>query len=107
LDSGGLDAALVATADETHYDIVRACLDHRMPVLCEKPLTTSPHHSPDLVRAEQECGTKFVQVGFMRRQDVGYRQMKRTLASGHAGTPMLVQLATTTLRAHSISTLRS
>jgi myo-inositol 2-dehydrogenase / D-chiro-inositol 1-dehydrogenase len=91
LDSGGFDAALVATADGTHYDIVRACLDRRIPVMCEKPLTTSPQHSLNLVQAEQEHGSRLIQVGFMRRQDAGYRQMKRTLAGGHVGTPMLVQ----------------
>jgi myo-inositol 2-dehydrogenase / D-chiro-inositol 1-dehydrogenase len=91
LDSGLLDAAVVATADGTHYDIVRACLDRAIPVLCEKPLTTSPQHSLDLVRAEQEYGSRLVRVGFMRRQDAGYRQLKQTLASGRAGTPMLVQ----------------
>lgn len=91
LESGGLDAALVATADDTHSAIVRACLDRRIPVLCEKPLTTSPKHSLDLVQAEQKGGAKLVQVGFMRRQDVGYRQMKRTLSSGQVGTPILVQ----------------
>jgi len=91
LDSGAVDAALVATADATHYDIVRACLDRRIPVLCEKPLTTSPQRSLDLMQAEQKYGSRLVQVGFMRRRDAGYRQMKRTLAGGHAGTPMLVQ----------------
>ncbi len=91
VQSGEFDAALVATADATHYDIVRGCVDRRIPVLCEKPLTTSPQRSLDLVRAEQEYGNKLIQVGFMRRKDAGYRQMKRTLASGAAGTPMLVQ----------------
>jgi myo-inositol 2-dehydrogenase / D-chiro-inositol 1-dehydrogenase len=91
LDAGGFDAAVVATADATHYNIVRACVDRRIPVLCEKPLTQSPQHSLDLVRAEQTYGNRLVQVGFMRRQDAGYRQLKRTLSSGHAGAPMLVQ----------------
>jgi myo-inositol 2-dehydrogenase/D-chiro-inositol 1-dehydrogenase len=91
LNSGGFDAALVATADGTHYDVVRACIDRRIPVLCEKPLTTSPQHSLALVQAEQKYGSRLIQVGFMRRQDAGYRQMKRRLASGHAGSPMLVQ----------------
>ena len=89
--AGGFDAAVVATADATHYDIVRGCIDRRIPVLCEKPLTQSPQHSLDLVHAEQKYGGRLVQVGFMRRRDAGYRQMKRTLASGRAGSAMLVQ----------------
>jgi myo-inositol 2-dehydrogenase/D-chiro-inositol 1-dehydrogenase len=91
LDSREFDAAVVATADATHYDIVRACIDRTIPVLCEKPLTTSPQHSLSLVRAEQEYGSRLIQVGFMRRQDAGYRQMKRALAGSQAGSPMLVQ----------------
>jgi len=91
LDSGRVDAAVVATADETHYAVVRACIDRGIPVLCEKPLTTSPKNSLDLVQAEAKGGTRLVQVGFMRRHDAGYRQMKRTLAGGQVGPPMLVQ----------------
>ncbi|MBW0018872.1 MAG: Gfo/Idh/MocA family oxidoreductase [Mycobacterium sp.] len=89
LDSGVVDAAVVATADPTHYDLVRACLDRGIPVLCEKPLTTSPQHSLDLVRAEEDCGRRLVRVGFMRRHDASYRQMKRSF--GRAGAPMLVR----------------
>ena len=91
LEHGGFDAALVATADETHYEIVRACLDRAIPVLCEKPLTTSPQHALDLVRAEQRNGGRLIQVGFTRRYDADYRQLKRTLAGGQAGTAMLVR----------------
>lgn len=56
-----------------------------------KPLTQSPQHSLDLVHAEQKYSSRLVQVGFVRRRDAGYRQMKRTLASGRAGSAMLVQ----------------
>jgi myo-inositol 2-dehydrogenase / D-chiro-inositol 1-dehydrogenase len=90
LDSGLVDAAVVATSDDSHYAVVRACLDRKIPVLCEKPLTTSPEHSLDLVQAETKGGSRLVQVGFMRRHDAGYRQMKRTLAGGQVGPPMLV-----------------
>ncbi|WP_250852676.1 hypothetical protein [Streptomyces rhizosphaericus] len=37
---------------------------------------------PRIVEAERAHGRRFVQVGFMRRFDAGYRQLKEVLASG-------------------------
>ena len=35
-----VDAVLLATPGPTHEKQLLACLEHRKPVLCEKPLTT-------------------------------------------------------------------
>src|SRR5260370_36837882 len=38
LDAGGLDALIVASANDSHYPITMAALDAGLHVLCEKPL---------------------------------------------------------------------
>ena len=86
-----IDAALVATADATHYGIVRGCVERQIPVLCEKPITTSPQESLDLVRAEQKYGTRLVQVGFMRPAGRPLPANEAHPRRRFAGTPMLVQ----------------
>jgi myo-inositol 2-dehydrogenase / D-chiro-inositol 1-dehydrogenase len=85
-----VDAVVVATADQTHHEIVAACIARSLPVLCEKPLTTSADQSLHLVNAERETGRRLVQVGYMRRFDADYQHMYRTLQSRHVGEPVLI-----------------
>lgn len=85
-----IDAAVVATADDTHCDIVAACLARGIHVLCEKPLTTSAAKSAQLVEAEAAHGRRLVQVGYMRRYDDDYRAAYDALRSGRVGEPVLV-----------------
>jgi myo-inositol 2-dehydrogenase / D-chiro-inositol 1-dehydrogenase len=85
-----IDAAIVATADDTHYDIVRACIARGLPVLCEKPLTTTSQQSRQVVDAERATGHRLVQVGWMRRFDADYQTLHRSLRSEAAGEPVLI-----------------
>jgi myo-inositol 2-dehydrogenase/D-chiro-inositol 1-dehydrogenase len=83
-----VDAVLVASPDETHADLVIACLQARKPVLCEKPLAPSPEECLRVVAAEAALGQRLIQVGFMRRFDPAYMAMKDTLADGGMGEPL-------------------
>ena len=65
------------------------CLRLGKPVLCEKPLATSPEEALGIVEAEIEAGRKLVQVGFMRRYDPQHVDVKRVAASGAIGEPVL------------------
>jgi myo-inositol 2-dehydrogenase/D-chiro-inositol 1-dehydrogenase len=85
-----VDAVVVATADHTHHEIVHACIGRGLPVLCEKPLTTSADQSLQLVNAERTTGRRLVQVGYMRRFDRDYQNMHRTLQSGQVGELVLI-----------------
>ncbi|ASL18324.1 Gfo/Idh/MocA family protein [Mycobacterium intracellulare] len=85
-----VDAVVVATADDIHYEIVQACIKRGLPVLCEKPLTTTAQQSQHVVRAERDTGRRLVQVGYMRRFDAGYQRMHRTLQAGLIGEPVLI-----------------
>jgi myo-inositol 2-dehydrogenase/D-chiro-inositol 1-dehydrogenase len=90
VNNADIDAAVVATADDTHYGIVDACITRGIYVLCEKPLTTSAQQSLQLVEAERTKGRRLVQVGYMRRYDSGYRHIYDTLQSGRVGEPILI-----------------
>jgi myo-inositol 2-dehydrogenase / D-chiro-inositol 1-dehydrogenase len=90
LNDANVDAAVVATADDTHHGIVDACIARGIHVLCEKPLTTSAEQSLQLVEAECAKGRQVVQVGYMRRYDSDYRRAYETLRSGQIGEPILI-----------------
>jgi len=87
---GDIDAVVVATADDTHYEIVDACIARGIYVLCEKPLTTSAERSRQLVEAERAKGRRLVQVGYMRRYDDDYRRAYDAIRSGRVGAPILI-----------------
>ena len=80
-----VDAVLLATPGNTHFEQVSACLERGVPVLCEKPLTTDADSSYRLVQAEADLGRTLVQVGFMRRFDAEYAALRRLIAAGDLG----------------------
>lgn len=85
-----VDAVVVATADATHEHFVLACLAAGKPVLCEKPLAPGAAASARLVEAELRGGEPLVSVGFMRRFDPGYEELKAAVEAGVVGDPLLV-----------------
>ena len=88
--AGDVDAVLIASPGEFHREQVLACIEAGKPVLCEKPLAMNPSDAYDVVRAEAEAGTPLVSLGFMRRFDVGYGELKDALEAGELGTPLLL-----------------
>ncbi|TLS47739.1 Gfo/Idh/MocA family oxidoreductase [Streptomyces montanus] len=91
--SPDVDAVLVTSWGPTHAEHVLGAIAAGKPVFCEKPLATTAEDCLRIVEAERAHGRRLVQVGFMRRFDAGYRQMKQVLASGSIGTPLIVHCA--------------
>ena len=89
-----VDALVIATPGQFHQEQVLACIRRGIPVLCEKPLTMDAESSLAVVRAEDEyaarTGRRLVQVGFMRRFDPEYAQLRALIASGEIGEPLVV-----------------
>ncbi|AQT79438.1 inositol 2-dehydrogenase [Mycolicibacterium litorale] len=85
-----VDAVLLATPGPTHEKQLLACLEHRKPVLCEKPLTTDVSSSLEIVRREAELGISLIQVGFMRRFDHEYAALKAHIDGGGLGQPLVM-----------------
>jgi myo-inositol 2-dehydrogenase / D-chiro-inositol 1-dehydrogenase len=85
-----VDAVLLATPGTVHEKQLLACLEHRKPVLCEKPLTTEVQTSLEVVRREAELEKPLIQVGFMRRFDPEYQQLKTLVDGGELGQPLVM-----------------
>lgn len=79
LDRGDIGAVLVATPGFLHEDVLHAVIEHGLPTLCEKPMTPDAESAWRVVQAEAAGGRKLIQVGFMRRFDAGYRQLRRLI----------------------------
>src|SRR5215207_3452740 len=88
-----VDAVVLATPGPTHEEQLLACLEHGKPVLCEKPLTTDSESALEVVKREAAVGRKLIQVGFMRRFDREYMELKAMLDAGELGQPLIVHCA--------------
>ncbi|NVO24386.1 Gfo/Idh/MocA family protein [Donghicola mangrovi] len=85
-----VDAVIVASPDFTHAPLSIACITAGKRVLCEKPLSQSSAECIQVMKAEMAAGQRHVQLGFMRRYDSAYGQMKRALADGTLGRPLMM-----------------
>jgi len=86
-----VDAVLVASPDETHFELASACIKAGKPVLCEKPLATNAVDCMRLVELGAATGRELVQVGFMRRFDPLYAELKEAFAKGVIGKALIVR----------------
>ena len=85
-----VDAIIIASPDFTHAPLSLACIRAGKRVLCEKPLSQLPAECLSVMQAEQAAGARFVQLGFMRRYDQSYVEMKRALAEGRLGRALMM-----------------
>ncbi len=90
ITSDRVKAVIVAAPDASHAALVMACLAAGKPVLCEKPLAATAQEALKIVQAETAQGRKLIQVGYMRRFDPGYREMKRHREAGKIGRTVLL-----------------
>ncbi len=99
-----VDAVLIAAPDPLHQELVMSCLAVGKPVLCEKPLATSAEGSREIVEAEMAGGRQLVQVGFMRRYDPAYVQLRASVTDGALGAVRVVHCVHRNPKAHPTAT---
>lgn len=85
-----VDAVIVASPDFTHAPLSRACIAAGKRVLCEKPLSQSSAECLEVMQAEQAAGVRHAMLGFMRRYDQSYVEMRAALASGDLGRALMM-----------------
>ena len=80
-----MDAVLIATPGQFHEPVLLPALAAGLPILCEKPLTADAASSLRMVEAEVATGKQLIQVGFMRRFDAGYVNLRELIQSKGQG----------------------
>jgi myo-inositol 2-dehydrogenase / D-chiro-inositol 1-dehydrogenase len=85
-----VDAVIVASPDSTHMPLSLACIRAGKPVLCEKPLSQSSSECLSVIDAEIKTGRRWIQLGFMRRYDQSYVEVKAALADGVLGRALMM-----------------
>jgi myo-inositol 2-dehydrogenase/D-chiro-inositol 1-dehydrogenase len=85
------EALAIAAATAAHGPLIRAGIERRIPVFCEKPLALDLDETIRLVAEIEAAGIPF-QMGFQRRFDSAYVEAKRRVTSGAIGTLYLVRM---------------
>ncbi|HHZ0875169.1 TPA: inositol 2-dehydrogenase IolG1, partial [Escherichia coli] len=85
-----VEVVVITASNEVHADVAVAALNANKYVFCEKPLAVTADDCQRVIGAERKNGKRMVQVGFMRRYDKGYVQLKNIIDSGEIGQPLMV-----------------
>ncbi|MDO5093670.1 MAG: Gfo/Idh/MocA family oxidoreductase [Propionibacteriaceae bacterium] len=91
--SPDVDTIMICSFGPAHEPDVIAAVKAGKYVFCEKPLAPTADACERIMAAEQEAGKKLVTVGFMRRFDASYQEMKRLLDDGELGEALMVHCA--------------
>ncbi|MEU0500372.1 Gfo/Idh/MocA family oxidoreductase [Nocardia sp. NPDC005998] len=79
-----LDGLVIATATDSHPELITRAVDAGIPVFCEKPVAADIRGTLEVI-THIENSTVPVQIGFQRRFDAGYRAARAAIASGALG----------------------
>jgi myo-inositol 2-dehydrogenase/D-chiro-inositol 1-dehydrogenase len=83
--SGEVDAVIVASPTATHVDLVEMAIDSGVPVLCEKPIDLDIARV-DALRAKAAASDVPIALGFNKRFDRHFVELKRRVAAHEIGT---------------------
>jgi myo-inositol 2-dehydrogenase/D-chiro-inositol 1-dehydrogenase len=88
-----VDAVVVTSWDPTHEGYVLEAIKNKKYVFCEKPLAVDSEGCKRIINEEIKLGKKLVQVGYMRRYDRGYEEIKELLDSRKLGEVLMLHCA--------------
>lgn len=89
IDDPNVDAVVVATPTQTHYEVLMEVIAAGKPIFCEKPLTFTVEEAEAIMNEVNRKGV-YLQVGFMRRFDPGHTAAREMIASGACGKPIYI-----------------
>lgn len=84
-----VDAFIIATPTQTHFEVLMKIIPLNKPIFVEKPLTYTIEEAEMVVEAANKYNT-FIQVGHMRRFDPGHMKAKNMIDNGEIGKPIYI-----------------
>ncbi|WP_228002974.1 Gfo/Idh/MocA family protein [Nocardia australiensis] len=79
-----IDGLVIATATDSHPELITRAVDRAIPVFCEKPVAADIQGTLAVIDHIQNSPIP-VQIGFQRRFDAGYRAARAAITSGNLG----------------------
>ncbi|WP_299783615.1 inositol 2-dehydrogenase [uncultured Roseobacter sp.] len=97
LDSAALiaspevDAVVIGTPTDTHYDLIHAAAKAGKAIFCEKPIDMSADRIRDCIEAVEAAGVPFM-TAFNRRFDPNFAHLQACLAAGDIGDAEIITI---------------
>jgi myo-inositol 2-dehydrogenase / D-chiro-inositol 1-dehydrogenase len=84
LAAGDVDGVVISSPNASHLDYLKAAVAAGVPVLCEKPLDLDIERV-DAARTAVKAKGVFVAIGFNRRSDPHFAELRKRVATGEIG----------------------
>jgi len=91
LNDPGIEAVVISTSTDTHFQIIIEAAEAGKHIFCEKPIDRELTKIDKVLKAVAKARVKF-QVGFNRRFDPNFAQIKQAILDGKIGTPHLIHI---------------
>lgn len=91
INDNSINAVLIASSTNTHSDLIEAATKAGKAVLCEKPVDLSLERAKSCLSAVSETNTP-VMIGFNRRFDPNFNELKRAVLAGEIGKTELLSI---------------
>lgn len=79
-----LDAVILNLPHFLHMEVTVYFLEHKIPVLCEKPMANTVAECDTMIETAKRTATPLA-IGHVQRYFAGYREVKRIIESGELG----------------------
>ena len=89
--SADVDAVIIATPTDTHYDLIHAAARAGKAIFCEKPVDMSADRIRDCIEVVTQAGVPFM-TAFNRRFDPNFATLQARLRAGEIGQVELVTI---------------
>lgn len=89
--SAKVDAVVIATPTDTHYDLIHAAARAGKAIFCEKPVDLSADRIRDCIAVVEETGVPFM-TAFNRRFDPNFATLQARIRAGEIGQVELVTI---------------
>lgn len=86
-----IDAVVIGTPTDTHFDLIAASARAGKAIFCEKPVDMSADRIRELIRLVDAAGVPFL-TGFNRRFDAGFAAVQARIVAGEIGAVELVTI---------------
>lgn len=91
LSAADIDAVIIGTPTDTHYDLIQNAARNGKAIFCEKPVDMSADRIRDCMKAVSEAGVAFL-TAFNRRFDPNFANVQRRIAGGEIGDVEIVTI---------------
>ena len=91
LSNPSIDAVLICSSTDTHAQYIQQAARAGKHIFCEKPIDFDVPRIKETLRVVEKAGVQ-MQIGFNRRFDHNFMQLRRDVLSGKIGRPHLLKI---------------